>query len=178
MNLTNLRKRKLLSLLTAAALAGATLAGPMAVPALAAERGDVIVILHTNDVHCAVDQEKSEDGKIGAMGYAAVAACREELESVYGSGNVTLVDAGDAIQGGPMGTLSDGAYLVDIMEQTGYDLAVPGNHEFDYGVEKFLSLAEGASFDYLCCNFTDMQGRPVLKDYQICRKTLALAMGI
>ena len=55
---------------------------------------------------------------------------------------VTLVDAGDAIQGAPVGTLSEGGYIIDIMNQTGYDVAVPGNHEFDYGMPDFWNWQE------------------------------------
>lgn len=160
------RGRKILCLLLTAVMAGS-----VSVPAFAAEgsgsEDGKIAILHTNDVHCAVDQEKNEDGSVSAMGYAAVAAYKAETEALYGEENVTLVDAGDAIQGGSLGTLSDGAYLVEIMGQVGYDLAVPGNHEYDYGMENFLTLAEEAPFSYLSCNFTDMEGNPVLDDYEI-----------
>ena len=56
----------------------------------AAEAGEKIVILHTNDVHCALDD---------AIGYAGLAAYAGALEEQYGADRVTLVDAGDAIQG-------------------------------------------------------------------------------
>lgn len=119
-----------------------------------------IVILHTNDVHCAIDD---------AIGYAGVAAYKAEMEAVYGEDHVTLVDAGDAIQGGAIGTLSDGAFLVDIMNQVGYDIAVPGNHEFDYGMENFLTLAkERADYQYVCANFIDLStGVGVFPPYEI-----------
>ncbi len=119
-----------------------------------------IVILHTNDVHCAID-----DG----IGYAGVAAYKAEMEAAYGEDNVTLVDAGDAIQGGAIGTLSDGAFLVDIMNQVGYDIAVPGNHEFDYGMDNFLTLAkERADYQYICANFIDLStGVGVFPPYEI-----------
>ncbi len=142
----------------------------MAAPALAAEEseGGKIVILHTNDVHCGIDQAKNEEGEVTNMGYAGVAAYKTAMETEYGAGNVTLVDAGDAIQGGPIGTLSKGAYIVDIMNEVGYDLAIPGNHEFDYGMENFLSLAkEKAEYEYLCANFTDLEGNPVLEGYKV-----------
>ena len=67
-----------------------------------------IVIVHTNDVHCAVDEN---------LGYAKLADYVEHARSIYGSGNVTLVDAGDAVQGKAMGMLSKGEYLNDIMNQ-------------------------------------------------------------
>lgn len=162
----NRKGKKVLSLLLAAVMAGSVSVPVFAADSDAGEDGK-IAIIHTNDVHCAVDQEMNEDGTVGAMGYAAVAAYKAENEALYGEENVTLVDAGDAIQGGTLGTLSDGEYLVDIMGQVGYDLAVPGNHEYDYGVENFLALTEKAPFDYLSCNFTDMQGNPVLDSYEI-----------
>ena len=93
----------------------------------AAEAGEKIVILHTNDVHCALDD---------AIGYAGLAAYAGALEEQYGADRVTLVDAGDAIQGQAVGTLSQGEYIISLMNAAGYDLAVPGNHEFDYGVDR------------------------------------------
>ena len=64
----------------------------------AAEAGEKIVILHTNDVHCALDD---------AIGYAGLAAYAGALEEQYGADRVTLVDAGDAVQGGPRRPLPD-----------------------------------------------------------------------
>ena len=158
--------KKLLSL----ALAVSMLTG-LAAPAFAAEETEdgKIVILHTNDVHCAIDQETDEEtGEVTAMGYASVAAYKAEMEAQYGAENVTLIDGGDAIQGGPIGTLSEGAYIVDIMNQVGYDLAAPGNHEFDYGMDNFLALAqERAEYTYLCSNLTNMEGEPVLEPYTL-----------
>ena len=98
----------------------------LAVPAMAAEAESGIVVLFTNDVHCT-----SDDG----MSYAAVASYKAEMEAAYGADNVTLVDDGDAIQGGILGSMSQGSWIVDIMNEVGYDLAIPGNHEFDFGME-------------------------------------------
>lgn len=53
-----------------------------------------------------------------------------------------------------VGTLSQGEYIISLMNAAGYDLAVPGNHEFDYGVDRLMELAAGAEFPYLSCNFT------------------------
>ncbi len=125
------------------------LSAMLGVPA-AAEEGD-IVVLYTNDVHCAAVPD--EEGTV--IGYAGVAALKEEMEE---AGNeVVLVDAGDAIQGEAIGTLSNGEYLVDIMNKVGYDLAIPGNHEFDYGMENFLELTKKAEYTYVSCNFTDLR---------------------
>ena len=158
-------KRKSLSLLLALAMVFS-----LAIPVSAAEAADTqIVILHTNDVHCGIDQTTDEEtGAVTNIGYAGVAAYKAEMEAQYGADNVILVDGGDAIQGGPIGTLSKGSYIVDIMNQVGYYLAVPGNHEFDYGMDNFLDLAENrAEYPYLCANLTDLEGNPILDAYTL-----------
>ena len=127
-----------------------------------------IIILHTNDVHCQIDQKKNKDGIVTNIGYAGVLAYKKEMENLHGINNVTLVDAGDAIQGGPIGTLSKGEYIVDIMNYVGYDVACPGNHEFDYGMENFLKLStETSKANYICCNFRDLEENPILAPYTL-----------
>lgn len=139
----------------------------VSVPAFAAEPEE-IVILHTNDVHCAIDQAVDDTGKTAHLGYAGVAAYKQEMEAAFGADNVVLVDAGDAIQGEAIGTLSEGAYPMDIMNQAGYDYAIPGNHEFDFGLDRFLNLAKKrADYKYLCANFLDSKGAPVFDPYSI-----------
>ena len=113
------------------------------------------VILFTTDVHCGVS-----DG----VGYAGVAGVRAALEEA--GKDVLLVDVGDAIQGAPLGSLSEGEYVTRIMNELGYDAAVPGNHEFDYGMERFLELAENASFPYVAANFMSLEtGESVFPAY-------------
>lgn len=115
-----------------------------------------IVILYTNDAHCGI-----EDG----MGYQGLSAAKRAL---LAAGNkVLLVDNGDAVQGDTIGTLSKGEYIIDIMNKLGYDVATPGNHEFDYGMDQFNKLVEKADFDYISCNFVDKDGNAVLKPYII-----------
>ena len=115
-----------------------------------------IVILYTNDAHCGI-----EDG----MGYQGLSAAKRAL---LAAGNkVLLVDNGDAVQGDTIGTLSKGEYIIDIMNKLGYDVATPGNHEFDYGMDQFNKLVEKADFEYISCNFVDKDGNPVLKPYVI-----------
>ena len=116
-----------------------------------------IIILYTNDVHCSVDDN---------IGYAGLALYKSELEQQ--TPYVTLVDAGDAIQGAPIGTLSEGAYLIDIMNQVGYDVAVPGNHEFDYGMSRFLELSKKMECGYYSCNFVKTAtGETVFEPYKM-----------
>lgn len=158
-------KRKLLALalMLAFLLAGCGTAAPTETPAAtpAAESAYLgldndIVILYTNDVHCGVDDN---------LGYAGLATVKNALEAQ--GKHVVLVDNGDAIQGDTIGTLSNGEYIVDIMNEIGYDVATPGNHEFDYGMEQFLSLTEKANYPYVSVNFVDKEGSPVLDPYVI-----------
>ena len=154
----NLHRRALPAVLTL------TMALTMAAPALAAEgteaqEGNDIVILHTNDVHCGI-----EDG----LTYAGVSAYARAMEEQYGAENVTLVDAGDAVQGGPIGTLTRGEYLVDIMNQVGYDIFVPGNHEYDYQMPRMLELMDMLDATVVSSNFLDLStGESVFAPYTI-----------
>ena len=78
-------------------------------------------------MHCGVDE---------GFGYAGVYQIRQNLEAQ--GYNTVLVDDGDAIQGEAIGMMTQGEAVIDIMNAAGYDVAIPGNHEFDYGVDRFL----------------------------------------
>ena len=124
----------------------------------AAEKSGDIYIIYTSDVHCGIDQ---------GFGYAGLAAIRDNLEK---QGYTTiLVDNGDAIQGEAIGTLSKGDDIIDIMNAVGYDVAIPGNHEFDYTVEHFLELTEKADFQYISCNL-NKEGELLFPAYTIVEK--------
>lgn len=124
-------------------------------PAAPAKSND-IVILATSDVHCGIDQN---------IGYAGLAAYKAAMQEKYN--NVVLVDAGDAIQGDTIGTLSKGEYLIDIMNEVGYDVLVPGNHEFDYGMDQFLDvIVKKANGTYISANFVK-DGKPVFDTYKM-----------
>ncbi len=114
-----------------------------------------VVILFTSDAHAGIDQ---------GWGYAGVAAIRDGLAV---NNHVVLVDNGDAIQGETIGTMTDGKAIVELMNVVGYDVAVPGNHEFDYGMTNFLNLAnEVANFPYVAANFV-YNDEPVFAPYVI-----------
>lgn len=135
-----MNKKKLLALLLSVVM---TLG--LAVPALAAGEtpagNEKIVILHSNDVHGAVE------------GYAKMAALKAqyEAEGAY----VLVMDAGDFSQGETYVSVSEGATAVELMNMVGYDAAAPGNHEFDYGYENLKKLAEKAEFPILAANITE-----------------------
>ena len=145
--------KKLLSFALALALllAGAAFAEEAAAPALQKD----LVVLFTSDVHCGIDQN---------WGVAGLYAVRQALEA---AGNYTLlVDDGDFIQGEPVGTMTTGEALIDVMNTTGYDVAIPGNHEFDYGMDRFLELTKKANFTYISANF-EKDGQLVFDPYVI-----------
>ena len=143
--------KKLLTLLLALAmLVSLAVAEEAAAPALQKN----LVILYTSDVHCGISQ---------GWGYAGLYAIKESLSA---DNYVLLVDDGDAIQGEPIGTMTKGEALIDIMNTVGYDIAIPGNHEFDYGMERFLELTKKASFPYISVNF-NKEGELVFQPYVI-----------
>lgn len=119
-----------------------------------------IVILYTNDVHCAVDEN---------IGYAGLAAYKKQMQEK--TPYVTLADCGDAIQGSAIGLVSQGEYPLQLMNRTGYDLAVLGNHEFDYGMERLAEVIEASEAQYLGCNIrylgTGENALASVKPYQI-----------
>lgn len=127
------------------------------------EAGDIVVI-YTNDVHCGVDQKTDENGKITNIGYAGVAAYTKEMEALVGEDHVTLLDAGDAVQGEAIGTLSKGEYITDIMNKVGYEIFVPGNHEYDYGMERMLELMGFLDAKVISGNFIDLRTDKLVYD--------------
>ena len=102
-----------------------------------------IVILYTNDVHCAYQDN---------LGYSSVAALKDFYKTV--TPNVLLVDVGDAIQGDVIGAVSQGEFVIDFMNDAGYDYAILGNHEFDYGMDRIAELAKMADYPYIDVNIT------------------------
>lgn len=135
--------RKLLSFLCAALLSVS-----LCIPASAAkvEKSNDIVILYTNDTHAYLD---------APLGFDTVAALKKQLEKEYRY--VLLVDAGDHLQGTPFGSMDQGASIIQLMSKAGYNLATPGNHEFDYGMDTFLKRAAEASFPYISCNLYHLE---------------------
>lgn len=106
-----------------------------------------ITILYTNDVHTYIDHKSPE------LTYASIAALKKSYEEQ--GKNVLLVDAGDHIQGTAYGSMDDGATIIRLMNEAGYDLATPGNHEFDYGMDRAKMVLKEANFPYVSCNWID-----------------------
>ena len=131
-----------------------TAAAAMAVGAPAAsacwtgEKSEV-TILYTNDVHTYIDKQAPE------LTYAAIAALKQSYQNA--GKKVLLVDAGDHVQGTAYGSMDEGASIIELMNAAGYDAATPGNHEFDYGMDRAKELMRDADFPYLSCNWVDLR---------------------
>ena len=114
-----------------------------------------VVVLFTSDVHCGIDQ---------GFGYVGLAAIRDAMKAA--GNHVVLVDNGDSIQGEPIGTMTTGEANIQLMNAVGYEIAIPGNHEFDYGMDRFLELTKLANFPYISANF-NKEGELVFAPYVI-----------
>ena len=120
-----------------------------------AEKNGDIMILYTSDIHCGVTK---------GFGLAGLSQIRDSLEA---QGYTTiLVDDGDAIQGETLGVISKGKMMTELMNAMHYDVAIPGNHEFDYGLDRFLELTDKAEVPYISCNF-NKEGKLVFEPYRI-----------
>lgn len=102
-----------------------------------------VVILYENDVHCALD------------GYASLAAVRDSFRNV--TPYVSTVSCGDFVQGNLVGLVSNGEYVVDIMNKVGYDVVAIGNHEFDFGIPQMFKLTEALDATVVNANFRDLR---------------------
>ena len=144
------------SFIKAAGAATALTAVSVGAPAAFAEEtncffGDKadVTILYTNDVHTYIDNKSPKPT------YAAIAALKKSIEDT--GRDVLLVDAGDHIQGTAYGSMDDGATIIELMNEAGYDLATPGNHEFDYGMARAKAVLQEADFPYVSCNWVDLR---------------------
>ena len=105
------------------------------------------VILHTNDVHGAVN------------GYACIAALKADYEAK--GAEVILVDAGDYSQGTTYVSSTKGADAVTMMNAAGYDVVTLGNHEFDYGYAQLKENMSKAKFKVVCADVFNENGTPI-----------------
>ncbi len=100
-----------------------------------------VLVLFTSDVHCGVDQN---------FAYVGLKAIKDA--AIDAGNHVLLVDDGDSVQGESLGVLTKGMASIELMNAVGYDAAIPGNHEFDYGMDRFFELVDAADFPYVSCN--------------------------
>ena len=114
------------------------------------------VILHSNDVHGAIDL------------YAAMASLKADYEAQ--GAEVILADAGDYSQGTVYVSVNKGADAVTMMNATGYDVATIGNHEFDYGYAQLAENMKAAKFKVLCADVLGADGKTIFDANTIIEK--------
>ena len=140
------------SFLKAAGITSAATAMALGAPAASAcwssDKSDV-TILYTNDVHTYIDKQAPK------LTYASIAALKQSYRDA--GKPVLLVDAGDHVQGTAYGSMDEGASIIELMNAAGYDAATPGNHEFDYGMDRAKQIIKDADFPYLSCNWVDLR---------------------
>ena len=123
-------------------------------PTTTDNRSDDIVILYENDVHCVVE------------GYSKLSAMKKELNETYK--HVGVVSGGDYIQGSSLGVISQGEYIVKLMNLVGYDAVTLGNHEFDYHLERLEELVNMMDTKPICCNFNAIgEDEPYFEPYSM-----------
>jgi len=131
-----------------AAAASMAIGAPAASACWLGDKSDV-TILYTNDVHTYIDKQSPK------LTYAAIADLKQSYQDA--GKDVLLVDAGDHVQGTAYGSMDEGASIIKLMNAAGYDVATPGNHEFDYGMDRAKAIMKEADFPYLSCNWVDLR---------------------
>ena len=158
--------RKFLSVLLAMAMVFSLtvtgLAADNAVEAKAEMAGKT-VILHTNDVHGAVE------------GYAYIAQLKADYEAK--GAEVILVDAGDYSQGTTYVSSTKGADAVTMMNAAGYDVVTLGNHEFDYGYAQLKENMSKAKFKVVCADVFNEDGTPIFDANYTCTTKSGVKIG-
>lgn len=110
-----------------------------------------IVVVYENDAHCQMD------------GYAKFAGLRDAIAD---TADVVTVSSGDFLQGGAMGSVSRGGYVVSLMNAVGYDVVTLGNHEFDYKIPRLMELSDSLDAVIVCANLVQKgTSTPLFKPY-------------
>ncbi len=139
----------------------------------AAAKGKRLVILHTNDTHSCIyplNPNLMDTMTAGRGGFVRrVELVRRERERNPG---LLLFDSGDFSQGSPYYTMFRGDVEIGLMNLMGYDAAVIGNHEFDFGVENMARIFSMADFPVVCANydFTGTALEGIVTPYAVIRR--------
>ena len=158
--------RKFLSVLLAMAMVLSLTVTGLAADTAAdakAEMAGKTVILHTNDVHGAVE------------GYAYIAQLKADYEAK--GAEVILVDVGDFSQGTTYVSTTKGADAVTMMNAAGYDVVTLGNHEFDYGYAQLKENMSKAKFKVVCADVFNEDGTPIFDANYTCTTKSGVKIG-
>jgi 5'-nucleotidase len=123
-----------------------------------------LTILHTNDVHSRLEPFPMDGGRNQGLG--GVAARAELIQKIRSEEpQVLLLDAGDIFQGTPFFNLYKGEPEMKAMAAMGYDAATMGNHDFDAGLENFVTQLQHGKFPLIICKY-DFTNTPMEFKYQ------------
>lgn len=106
-----------------------------------------LTIVHTNDTHARIESGRD------IMGFAKISTKVNALRAE--NPNVLLVDAGDTFHGQTIATLNEGESVVKVMNAMMFDVMAPGNHDFNYGSDRLLEIAEMLDFPIISGNITN-----------------------
>ncbi|MDR1978580.1 MAG: bifunctional metallophosphatase/5'-nucleotidase [Synergistaceae bacterium] len=140
----------------------------------AADEGPVLVIYHTNDVHGYAFRETNADGKPTRWGYDYVKAAMDEDDAK----NKMLLDAGDVLHGQFFATARRGEFIARVLAMMGYDAIAAGNHDFDYGQDRLISLRDLYRLTFLSANVKRLDGGPPLMPSYVVRDFADLRVGV
>lgn len=128
---------------------------------------DTVTILHTNDMHGRILEEKDKSGNTSVIGMAKLG---EIVKEERAKGTTLVLDAGDAFQGLPISNSTEGADMASLMNEIGYDAMTVGNHEFDFGLDRLKEFKTVLNFPIISSNIYVNDVR-LLDAYTIVDKT-------
>ena len=132
-----------------------------------------IYIVHTNDMHGRIEESDNS-----GMGLAKIASKIKELKDKH-PGKILVLDAGDTLHGQTIIQLSQGQAMIELMNQIEYDAMVVGNHDFNYGQDRLVELAEQAEFPILAANvYRDVDSKERLLEPYTIKELDGIKIGI
>lgn len=137
-----------------------------------AEAGDkTIRLVHLNDIHARVAENERE----GAMGFAKLKTVLDGLKKE--NPNTLVISAGDTFHGTTEVNVSQGEAMTKFMNMAGFDLMVPGNHDFNFGYERLLELKDMCNFPIITANVYEKSGETKFDAYTI-KEVDGIKLGI
>ena len=126
-----------------------------------------VVLVATTDVHGRATAWDYLADREAPGGITRVATVVDSIRRRH-PGQVVVLDAGDLLQGNPFAAYAarQGRRgpnpVVEAMNLAGYDVATPGNHDFDWGVAELERALTDAAFPYVSANLHTLPGDTLL----------------
>lgn len=131
-----------------------------------------IRIYHTNDIHGYALESQNMDGALEHIGYARAKSYMDTQKADL----KLLVEAGDVLDGQAFAAVAKGESMARLIQKMNYDVMVPGDHDFDYGIDQLLELGERYQLPLLAENIT--RDDEHLFDAYIIKKVGQVKVGI